>query len=193
MKAKLGDEAPIADELRIVHEELDRIVRIIRGLTQEGSPSGPLIEQVDVNALIDDLVKVSEASSQGKGIRITLDLEEGLPRLACDRDKLKQIVLNLLLNALEATPAGGLVHLATSSLVNDRQEGLVEITVADTGPGLPADLAGRIFSPVESGKGEGHAGIGLSIVKALTHSLNGGITYKSNTMGTTFHISFPTG
>jgi signal transduction histidine kinase len=163
MKAKLGDEAPIADELRIVHEELDRIVRIIRGLTQEGSPSGPLIEQVDVNALIDDLVKVSEASSQGKGIRITLDLEEGLPRLACDRDKLKQIVLNLLLNALEATPAGGLVHLATASLVNDQQEGLVEITVADTGPGLPADLAGRIFSPVESGKGEGHAGIGLSI------------------------------
>jgi signal transduction histidine kinase len=193
MKAKLGDEAPIADELRIVYEELDRIVRIIRGLTQEGSSSGPLIEQVDVNALIDDLVKVSEASSQGKGIRITLDLEAGLPRLACDRDKLKQIVLNLLLNALEATPAGGLVHLATASLVNDQQEGLVEITVADTGPGLPADLAGRIFSPVESGKGEGHAGIGLSIVKALTHSLNGGITYKSNTMGTTFHISFPTG
>lgn len=193
MKAKLGDEAPIADELRIMHEELDRIVRIIRGLTQEEAPPGPFVEQADVNALIGDLVKVTDPSWQSKGVHVALSLEPGLPRLACDRDKLKQIVLNLLLNALEATPQGGTVRLETSSLVNHRQERFVEILVADAGPGIPPELAGRVFSPVESGKGEGHAGLGLSIVKALTQSLNGSITFKSHAAGTTFQILLPVG
>jgi signal transduction histidine kinase len=193
MKAKLGDEAPIADELRIMHEELDRIVRIIRGLTQEEAPAGPFVEQADVNALIGDLVKVTDPSWQSKSVHIALALEPSLPRLACDRDKLKQIVLNLLLNALEATPQGGTVRLETSSLVNHRQERFVEILVADAGPGIPPELAGRVFSPVESAKGEGHAGLGLSIVKALTQSLNGSITFKSHATGTTFQISLPVG
>lgn len=192
MKAKLGDEAPIADELRIMHEELDRIVRIIRGLTNEEAPIGPFLEEADINALIEDLVKVTNPSWRNKGVQIALRLEAGLPKLACDQDKLKQIILNLLLNALEATPAGGAVRLETSSLVNHRQERFVEIVVADAGPGIPPELAGRIFSPVESIKGEGHAGIGLSIVKALTQSLNGSITYKSSAMGTTFQILLPT-
>lgn len=193
MKAKLGDEAPIADELRIMHEELDRIVRIIRGLTQDEPPAGPFVEQADVNALVGDLVKVTDPSWQSKGVHISLSLEPGLPRLACDRDKLKQIVLNLLLNALEATPQGGTVRLETSSLVNHRQERFVEILVADAGPGIPPELAGRVFSPVESAKGEGHAGLGLSIVKALTQSLNGSITFKSHATGTTFQILLPVG
>lgn len=193
MKAKLGDEAPIADELRIMHEELDRIVRIIRGLTQEDTAASAYIEQVDVNALAEDLVKVTAPSWRDKNVGISLALEPDLPRLACDRDKLKQIVLNLLLNALEATPAGGTVRLETSSLANHRQERFVEILVADSGPGIPAELMGRLFTPVESAKGEGHAGLGLSIVKALTQSLGGTITYKSNTSGTSFQISLPSG
>jgi signal transduction histidine kinase len=192
MKAKLGDEASIGDELRIMHEELDRIVRIIRGLTQDEAPLGPFLEEADVNALIEDLVKVTDPSWQSKGVRIVQHLDANLPRLACDRDKLKQIVLNLLLNALEATPAGGQVRLETGSLVNHRQERFVEISVADSGPGIPRELAGRVFSPVESAKGEGHAGLGLSIVKALTQSLNGSITFKSNATGTTFQILLPT-
>ncbi len=191
MKAKLGEEAPIADELRIMHEELDRIVRIMRGLVQEETSQDVPIEKTDVNALIEDLVKVTDPSWRDKGVGMELRLAPGLPHLACDRDKLKQIVLNLLINALEATPAGGMVRLETSTLVNHRQERFLEILVADAGTGIPPDLAGRIFSPMESGKGDGHAGIGLSIVKALTQSLHGGITFKSTSAGTTFQISLP--
>ncbi len=192
LKIKLGDEAPIADELRIMHEELDRIVRIMRGLVQDEASPGPHLEQTDVNALIEDLVKVTDPSWQGKGVRIDLALDPDLPLLPCDRDKLKQIVLNLLLNALEATPEGGTVRLETNALVNHRQEKFVEILVADSGSGIPAELAGRVFSPVESAKGGGHAGLGLSIVKALTQAIHGTIAFKSHATGTTFQLSFPT-
>lgn len=192
LKIKLGEEAPIADELRIMREELDRIVRIMRGLAQDEAAPGPLLEQTDVNALIEDLVKVTDPSSQGRGVQIDLALDPNLPLLPCDRDKLKQIVLNLLLNALEATPEGGRVRLETNALVNHRQERFVEVLVADSGPGISPELAGRVFSPVETAKGEGHAGLGLSIVKALTEALNGAIAFKSHAGGTIFQLSFPT-
>lgn len=192
LKIKLGDEAPITDELRIMHEELDRIVRIMRGLVQDEAPSESFLEPTDVNALIEDLVKVTDPSWQSRGVRIVLALDPALPLLPCDRDKLKQIVLNLLLNALDATPEGGSVRLETNTLVNHRQEKFVEILVADSGSGIPAELAGRVFSPVESAKGGGHAGLGLSIVKALTQAIHGSIAFKSHTTGTTFQLSFPT-
>jgi signal transduction histidine kinase len=128
-------------------------------------------------------------------VRVNTLLAPGLPRLAHDRDKLKQIIINLLLNALdnalEATPDGGTVRLETAAVTNQRKERFLEILVADSGPGIPPERMDALFEPVQTDKGEGHAGLGLSIVKNLTESLNGFITYKSNPSGTTFQISLP--
>lgn len=193
MQAKLGDAAPVDEELRIVHEELDRIVRIMRGLTGEEPGLGPFLEQTDVNALIGDLVKVTEPSLQAKGVRVALQLDDRLPLVSCDQDKLKQIVLNLLTNALEATPPDGTVRVATAWLGNHMAEHFLEIAVADAGPGMPPELAARLFAPAEPGMGEGHAGVGLATVKALAQAMGGSVTFASNASGTTFRISLPAG
>ena len=191
LKGKLGDETPVADELRIIHEELDRIVRIVRGLLQEDTDLPDLREDTDINTLIDDMVKVTAPTWHAKGVRIETVLTPALPRLHHDRDKLKQIILNLLLNALEATSDGGTVRLETAAVANQRRERFLEILVADSGPGIPAERMEGLFDPVQTDKGEGHAGLGLSIVRNLTESLEGSITYKSNRSGTTFQISLP--
>jgi len=191
LKIKLGDDAPISDELRIIYEELDRIVRIVRGMTQDEVESGELSAATDLNALIQDLVKVTQPTWQSKGLQVSTLLTPGLTRLTSDRDKLKQIVLNLMLNAIEATPAGGTVRIETAALSNHRHEHFIEILVADSGPGIPPDVADQIFDPLDTAKGEGHAGLGLSIVKSLTQSMQGSITFKTGASGTTFQISLP--
>ena len=191
LKVKLGDDAPISDELRIIHEELDRIVRIVRGMLHEDAELGDLREDTDINILIEDMVKVTAPTWHAKGLEVNTLLAPGLPRLSHDRDKLKQIILNLLLNALEATPDGGMVRLETAAVTNHRRERFLEILVADSGPGIPPERLDELFEPMETDKGEGHSGLGLSIVKNLTESLEGFITYKSNTSGTTFQISLP--
>ena len=191
LKVKLGDDAPISDELRIIYEELDRIVRIVRGLTHDDVEPGALSEASDLNALIQDLVKVTQPTWLSKGIQLSAQLTPGLARLSSDRDKLKQIVLNLMLNAIEATPSGGTVRIETAALSNHRHEHFIEILVADSGPGIPFDVANHIFDPLDTSKGDGHAGLGLSIVKSLTESVEGSITFKTGANGTTFQILLP--
>jgi signal transduction histidine kinase len=177
--------------LRIIHEELDRILRIVRGMLHEEREPGDLREDTDIGVLIEDMVKVTAPTWHAKGVQVRTLLASALPRLTHDRDKLKQIILNLLLNALEATPEGGTVRLETAAVANQRRERFLEILVADSGPGIPPERMDQLFEPVETDKGEGHAGLGLSIVKNLTESLNGFITYKSSPAGTTFQISLP--
>jgi signal transduction histidine kinase len=191
LKVKLGDDAPVLDELRIIHEELDRIVRIVRGMVHDDVELSDLREDTDINVLIEDMVKVTAPTWHTKGVHIDTLLSPGLPRLGHDRDKLKQIILNLLLNALEATPQGGAVRLETAAVTNQRRERFLEILVTDSGPGIPPERADELFEPVTTDKGEGHTGLGLSIVKNLAESLDGFITFKSNPSGTTFQISLP--
>jgi len=193
LKAKLGNEAPIADELRIIHEELDRIVRIVRTLAHDDENLAELEEETDIGLLADDLVKVTAPTWKPRGIRVTNKAAAGLPRLMCDRDKLKQILLNLLLNALEATPDGGEVRLETSQVTNHRRERFIEMQVSDSGHGIRPELAERLFDPVETEKGGNHAGLGLAIVKTLTEDLGGNLSFKTSSLGTTFQLVFPLG
>jgi signal transduction histidine kinase len=192
LKVKLGDDAPISDELRIIYEELDRIVRIVRGLTQAEADVAGIPDEADLNALIQDLVKVTQPTWLGKGIQVFTQLAPAIPRLSGDRDKLKQIVLNLMLNAIEATPSGGVVRLETAALSNHRHEHFIEIIVADSGSGIAPEVAEKIFDPLDTAKGDGHAGLGLSIVKSLTESMQGSIIFKTGATGTTFQILLPT-
>jgi signal transduction histidine kinase len=97
-----------------------------------------------------------------------------------------------LLNAIEATPPGGIVRMETAALANFRHQHFIEILVADSGSGISPEVASRLFDPLETAKGNGHAGLGLSIVKSLTQSMQGDITFKTGASGTTFQISLPT-
>lgn len=191
LKIKLGDDAPIADELRIIHEELDRIVRIVRSLSHDDAKHVDVTEISDINAQIQDLIKVTQPTWHSKGIEVTSRLSPDLPQLSNGGDKLKQIVLNLLLNAIEATPAGGNVRIETAELANHRHQRFIEILVADSGPGIPPEVIDHIFDPLDTSKGDEHAGLGLSIVKSLTESMQGCITFKTSASGTTFQISLP--
>jgi len=192
LKVKLGDDAPIVDELRIIHEELDRIVRIVRGLTQNKIDLAGTTEDSDLNTLIQDLLKVTQPTWNSKGIEVSTQLASGLARRTRDSDKLKQIVLNLLLNAIEATPPGGNVHIETATLLNHRHERFTEILISDSGPGIAPHVANQIFDPLDTAKGDDHAGLGLSIVKSLTESMQAGISFKTGNFGTTFQVLLPT-
>lgn len=192
LRVKLGGDAVISDELRVIHEELDRIARIVHALVGERPDFLESAAEVDVNALLADLVKVVAAGPmQQKGVRVEQRFEPGLPPLRCHPDRLRQLLLNLLLNAMEAAPEQGGVSLETHRIVNHRLERHLEILISNTGAEIPPEVLARLFEPVESTKGEAHAGLGLSIVRSLASDLHASVSCRSQHGLTTFQVLLP--
>ncbi|MDP2432489.1 MAG: HAMP domain-containing sensor histidine kinase [Pseudomonadota bacterium] len=193
LKTKLGDAPQIADELRIIQEELDRIVRIVRALVHGDDSLADLSEETDIGLLLEDLLKVTAPTWQPRGIQVINTPGAKLPLLICDRDKLKQILLNLLLNALEASPDNGEIRFEITQITNHKHERFIELQISDSGPGIHPELAARLFDPVKTRKGNDHSGLGLHIVRTLTEDLNGIVSFKTGSSGTTFRLLFPLG
>jgi signal transduction histidine kinase/HD-like signal output (HDOD) protein len=201
---KLGADNLAQDELRIVNEEIDRVALIIRQLTDLTSEKDRVRQTVDVNSLLRDLATIIEKSfSTGNRILFHLDLDPSLPGLVTDRNGLKQVLINLLKNAVEAMKQGGNLFVRTKYLVTKdlaelagKQEGKaerhIEISVRDDGPGIPEAVRQRLFEPYVTTKGEGHSGLGLSVVYSIVKDLGGAIQCESaEGKGTAFIIRFP--
>ncbi|MRR34951.1 HDOD domain-containing protein [bacterium] len=201
---KLGADNTAQDELRIVNEEIDRVALIIRQLTDLTSEKDRVRQSVDVNGLLRDLATIIEKSfSTASRIRFHLELDPALPGIVTDRNGLKQVLINLLKNAIEALRQGGNLYVRTKSLVTrdleemavkreGKAEQYVEISVRDDGPGIPEAVRQRLFEPYVTTKGEGHSGLGLSVVHSIVKDLGGTIQCESaEGKGTTFVIRFP--
>jgi signal transduction histidine kinase/HD-like signal output (HDOD) protein len=189
---KIDESHPAQEDLRIMREEISRVAGIIRRLSdvaESPEAAGP----VDLNVLVQELVRVFEDSLlEPKRIEVALDLDPSLPPIVTDRNALKQILINLVKNAAEAMQGGGRIHLATQDYVYFGDREYVELEVSDTGPGIPPHVLARLFEPVETTKGSGHSGLGLSIVRSLVAELGGLISCKSGERrGTTFRILVP--
>jgi HD-like signal output (HDOD) protein/nitrogen-specific signal transduction histidine kinase len=194
---KLKDRAIGQDEIRILNEEINRILDILGGLTAFAEKNSPQLAPVDINTLIKDLIKLTaESLMKERKVALHADLDPALPRLMSEKDSLKQILLNLIKNASEAMAKGGNLYLKTrhrgKSLAETESLGFVEVTISDDGPGISDEMQRRIFEPFVSSKGGGHSGLGLSIVLNLINRLNGSILCQSEEgKGTRFKIELP--
>lgn len=149
------------------------------------------IGEVSLADLIHELEgTITALASQGE-LKVTFDVPRDLPPVRGDRTRLRQIVLNLVSNAVKYTPAGGRVTLAVS-----QQRGRVEVSVSDTGVGIPKKAGNRVFEPfyqvsgTKTQKGQASSGLGLSLTKRLVEAHRGKIWYTSEPgRGTTFTFS----
>jgi signal transduction histidine kinase/HD-like signal output (HDOD) protein len=189
------------DELRIIDEEINRVTGLIKSLTAPTENIPGHLETLDVNATITDILGLFRKSlPAGTVIRLEQDLDTRLPAIVSDRNRLKQALINLLKNAMEAIPDGGTIHVSTSMLraaprqIGSKDEtGHIKISVCDNGPGIDEGMKNKLFKPNVTSK-TGHDGLGLSIVHEAVTYLNGFLLCESITgRGTCFHIELPTG
>ncbi|MCP4997126.1 MAG: histidine kinase, partial [Gammaproteobacteria bacterium] len=125
-------------------------------------------------------------------IRDALNLDQSIPPLISDRNRVKQVLTNLIKNAVEALPNGGVISITTRDQVNLNGAQFVELRIRDDGPGIPETILNRIFTPVESTKGPNNSGLGLTIVNNLMADLNGTISCgNSREGGAEFVIMLP--
>lgn len=191
MNLDQGDEAQ--EHIAIIKEEIERVADILERMRNIGSEPQAMEISVDLNALVREIVTIFRMSLfVTHKITCELQLDDALPAINTERNSIKQILTNLLKNAVEALSTGGKIRVETNGGVNLNGMPHVQIVVADNGPGIPRPVLDCIFSPVVSTKAPPHAGIGLVIVKNLVTELKGNIfVHSAEEEGTRFEILLP--
>ena len=161
------------------------IIDRLRSLYKKSSPKRELVA---MNEVIGEMARMMGGKAREDGVSIRTDPTDGLPLTMADRVQLQQVLMNLMLNGIEAMKDTGGVLTVKSQFSDD---GRIEISVNDIGPGLPPGKAGQIFDAFFTTKTHG-SGMGLAISKSIVESLGGQIWATSNDgRGATFHFTLP--
>lgn len=181
----------------VVEEDVSRIERLIVEILDYARYMEPKLGEEDLNEIVMSCLQFVEVQAYRKGISLSNDLAQDLPRMLLDRQQIKQVLMNLFLNAMDAiTSPEGRIAVRTHRLTKPTGEVWVQIEMADTGCGISADNLEHIFDPFyttkhESAEREG-TGLGLVIVHQIIQEHNGHIEVESQVgRGTTFLINLP--
>lgn len=166
--------------------ETERLNRLVTMLLECARPSPPDFKPHDLSAIIEGVIGLLTSRADAAGVTLKTDLSDLSASFNCDREQMMQVLLNLILNALSFVSAGGTVAVSTH-----REEAMLWISVADDGPGVPADLRPRIFDPFFSRR-EGGIGLGLTVVQQIVRVHGGDISVGESAWGgAAFNLSFP--
>jgi signal transduction histidine kinase len=183
-----SDATPVYDILKGETERVARIVRQMLGLYRNTEQIG----SVDVNTVIEDTLLLFSSQLERNGIRVQTQLTK-LPPAVGSADQLRQVLSNLVVNAKDSMPEGGVLTLRSRHVpAPDGIHGWIRLLLADTGTGIPEGLLNAVFEPFVSTKGEKGTGLGLWIVKGIIENHAGRIRVRSKLgKGTVFKIDLP--
>jgi two-component system, OmpR family, sensor histidine kinase BaeS len=176
--------APILDAT----QTLDRLVEDLRTLVL--TDAGNLVlhkEPTDIGALVHDAVESFRPQAESAGITFTVETADKVPTIEVDPARIRQVIGNLLSNAIRHTPSGGSVSVAVGSASD-----LVTIAVTDTGEGIPPDLLPHVFERFVKGPTSTGSGLGLAIAREIVTAHSGRIDVSSSASGTTLTVALPT-
>jgi signal transduction histidine kinase len=184
---------PRRPALEVIEQETERMARLIANLLQFSRQAADQVSTVDVAGEVIKTAELADHHLRRRGVTVAFDFGTDVPPVIADRQKLRQLFLNLYTNAADAMPRGGTLttRLFTRSDPSGRAEVVVE--VADTGVGIPAEQLPRVMDPFFTTKDEGKGtGLGLAICRRIVHDHKGAIRIDSEVgKGTTVRISLP--
>jgi two-component system sensor histidine kinase HydH len=185
-KRKTGPSEDVVRFLGIIERESQRIERLAKGMLYISKNSELKREKFGPKKLLEDVSAITQEMASGKGVEFENEIEENLSPVWLDSDRMKEVLVNLAQNAIQATPSGGRVTLKASGNGEN-----VKIQVTDTGDGIPPADLDKIFFPFFTTKPEGN-GIGLAVCKEVVEAHGGKIEVDSKEgVVTLFTITLP--
>ncbi len=181
-----ADDAQARRACSFITAEIDRLGSVVSSLLGFARPLRLAPRPVQVAALLDQALLLARPDLEAKDVRVVKHYDAALPPVRADSDLVVQVLLGLLSNAADAVPHGGEVTLEAST-----KSGMVEIGVADTGPGVPESLRGRVFEPFFTTRDKG-TGLGLAVARQIVEAHDGRIEVGERPGGgARFRIALP--
>lgn len=203
LRSRLSNDESAQSRLETISAQIERIERIVREMMDRTRPTLPALAPVDLNALLVRIFDATAPALDARNVQLETELAEDLPQISGDADRLQQVFINLINNALDAMPEGGTLSVRTRTTFSDEAEAaslnagtereaaaFVFVEFADTGCGMTEELRARIFDPFYTTKGTGHGtGLGLVVVRQVTREHGGDIEVESERgKGTRFRL-----
>jgi signal transduction histidine kinase len=188
----LPKDSPVREDLHIVVAQIDRISQMIRATLDPFRPREPQRTATETGTVMEVVRPLLRHFARARGVTLIVSMPPDLPPVLVDPAHLQQVLINILTNALEATPKGGRVEVTGTPQGDDGQSG-VAIAIRDNGPGIPTDVLPRIFDPFFTTKAPGEGtGLGLAICRDLMRRNGSEIRVASAPgEGTTFTLWLP--
>ncbi|MDB4956188.1 MAG: integral rane sensor signal transduction histidine kinase [Myxococcales bacterium] len=202
IQKKSRDPDAVEKNAEIVAEQTARITRIIQRLLDftRRKVGSAATGQVSLNDLLQTTIELLAGQFSSAKVKTRLDRADALPKVNGDADRLQQVLINLLLNAVQAMPEGGtltvetrLVKRTRPGLESNAEQNFIRFSIRDTGIGIPAEIKDKIFDPFYTTKeGQGGTGLGLAVVSGIVKEHDGWIDVEdSDGGGTVFRVYLP--
>jgi signal transduction histidine kinase len=187
----LPPDDPAAEDLRAIIGQIDRISRTIHSLLDTVRPRRPELRPTRLPDVLEPLLPLLQHAARQRAVALQAAVGQ-VPPVQADIGQMQQVLINLVVNALEATPAGGRVSVTARDRARAGREG-VEIAVADTGSGIAPEHVGRLFEPFFTTKPRGQGtGLGLAICREIVRGHHGEIIVETEpSRGTTVTAWLP--
>lgn len=172
-------------------KEVDRICGLINNLLSFARPSAPNVSAEDVNEIVESTIRILETEGKEQDVEISRGLSASLPKIFIDKEQIKQVCMNIILNAIQSIEGSGVVEVSTRPFAKNGSEQFVQIGIRDSGVGIAEKDLENIFTPFFTTK-KGGNGLGLSITNQIVQEHGGYVVVESRVgKGTTFYVNLP--
>jgi two-component system, NtrC family, sensor kinase len=177
-------------------KEVDRICGLINDLLSFARPSKPNVAPENINDVVENIARILETQAKEKNVAILRELGDNLPKVWIDREQMKQVFMNLILNAIQAMRDGGSINISSRPVSRNGTHpsgDFVQVEIRDSGIGIPEENLQHIFDPFFTSKDEG-SGLGLAVSHQIVQEHGGFVTVESQVgKGTAFFVHVPVG
>ena len=186
LRTSVDSDIHMADIIERIKKSAFRADSIIKGLLSFTRQMPIQTEQMEIAPIIEETLSFIDHQLKSKHIKLVKQFSPGLPKVTVDINQIKQVFLNLLLNSIDAIQDKGTITISAEKVEIAPGESHLQITLADTGCGIPKDIIEKVFDPFYTTKdSSGNAGLGLSIAKGIIDKHHGTIRIESESEGGT--------
>jgi len=191
LSEELKDRPCAKDDLAIIQEEISRMERTVRNFLDFSRLPEPTLQKCDIAGILEGTISLVSVKAQSQGITIRKNIDAVLPEIVADKEQMRQVFLNVILNAMESMPDGGALEAGARIIENKKGVSAIEIKIKDSGCGIPFEMIKKVPEPFFTTKTEG-TGLGLFIASRILERHKGSIVISSEQgKGTTVSIKLP--
>lgn len=191
LEEELKSKHNTKDDMNVITEEINRMEKTVKNFLDFARLPEPNLEKCNLNQILENTISLVLPKANSQNIQIQKRFDTLSPRLEVDKEQMRQVFLNIMLNAIEAMPNGGTLEIATTKNQDKKLKNISEIKIRDTGVGISGDFKKRLFEPFFTTKTEG-TGLGLFIASRIIQMHKGTIEIDSQPQqGTTVTVKLP--